>query len=59
MANINPNEITKLQSETSMMSTNVIMQMQGESPLDKGMLPRAYGDGDCDDGDSSGDNYRF
>ena len=57
IANISPNDITK-NTETSMMS-NVIMQMQaGESPLDRGMLPRAYGEGE-NDGDSSGDNYKF
>ena len=54
IANISPTDLKR--TETTMIS-NVIMQMQsGESPLDRGMLPRAYGD---DDNDSTNDNYRF
>ena len=35
-------------------------QMQCESPLDKNMLPRAYGGAAYDDdGASSGDNFGF
>ena len=55
VANINPNLIMEQSADNSLMS-NVIMQMQGESPLDKGMLPKVFGE---NDGDSSGDNFRF
>ena len=51
VANIHPNDLKHSGGDTSMMTG---WRMQGESPLDKGMLPRAYGDGDKD---SSEDNF--
>ena len=57
VANISPNHV--MTTDTNLMMSNVILQMQGgESPLDRGMLPRAYGE-DENDNDSSGDNYKF
>ena len=51
---INPNDLSKQSNENSL-HTNALM-MTSESPLERGMLPKGFGDGD---GDSSGDNFGF
>jgi len=60
MQPVNNNDINYKQSETGQMTNVLEMMMRtSESPLESGMLPRAFGDNDDSSDGGSRDNYRF